>query len=157
MAGCRNLCCAGLKGLPRLLGRGAQAQEKRGLGLKEKEAKDENSVAGANTSTEAHEGNASEASEFCGFLSKPEFCPIQATGPPTGGKKLPECGARGQGGRTWDLGPCKVQPQNIARYSLPEEALSYVPEETAVVMPFANGDKERLISCNIETGPFSSC
>ena len=48
---------------------------------------------------------------------------------------------------------CKVQPQNIARYSLPEEALSYVPEEAAVVMPFANGDKERLISCNIEPRP----
>lgn len=116
MAGCRNLCCSGLRGLPRLLGRGAPEEPK----SKEKETGDstENSVAGANTATDA-QSNA-EGSEFCGFLSKPEPCPIQ------------------------------VQPQNIARYSLPEEALSYVPEEAAVVMPFANGDKERLISCNIE-------
>ena len=44
----------------------------------------------------------------------------------------------------------EVREANIARYSLPEECLSYIPDQAAVVCRFANGDAERMISCNTE-------
>ena len=48
------------------------------------------------------------------------------------------------------IGKCEaeVQPANIARYSLPEECLAYIPDQA--VCRFANGDSERMISCNTE-------
>ena len=101
MAGCRNLCCSGLRGLPRLLGRGAPEEPK----SKEKETGDstENSVAGANTATDA-QSNA-EGSEFCGFLSKPEPCPIQAKG----GQKVDTWGGPGGGFLCLDVGCLLLQ------------------------------------------------
>mmetsp|Transcript_39253 Transcript_39253/g.108150 ORF Transcript_39253/g.108150 Transcript_39253/m.108150 type:complete len:494 (-) Transcript_39253:242-1723(-) len=43
-----------------------------------------------------------------------------------------------------------VSEENIARLSLPQQALTYEPPEDLVVYKFKNGDKERKIHCHTE-------
>lgn len=44
----------------------------------------------------------------------------------------------------------RVQPQNIAHFSLPQEVLNYIPDANEVVTSFSNGEKERKIYSNVE-------
>eukprot|EP00927_Polykrikos_kofoidii_P070504 TRINITY_DN6685_c0_g1_i1.p1 TRINITY_DN6685_c0_g1~~TRINITY_DN6685_c0_g1_i1.p1 ORF type:complete len:526 (+),score=59.60 TRINITY_DN6685_c0_g1_i1:125-1702(+) len=43
-----------------------------------------------------------------------------------------------------------VAKENIAEFSLPQEALSYEPSEDLITHQFSNGDSERKIHCNTE-------
>lgn len=47
----------------------------------------------------------------------------------------------------------EVDPQNIAPFTMPQEALTFFPDANAQVSRFRNGDKERKIHCNIELEP----
>lgn len=43
-----------------------------------------------------------------------------------------------------------VDRSNIAPFSLPQEALTFKPDEATIIHPFKSGDRERKIHCNIE-------
>lgn len=49
-----------------------------------------------------------------------------------------------------DLETIVLSADNISPFSLPQEALSFEPDESVVISHFANGDEERKIHCNIE-------
>lgn len=62
-------------------------------------------------------------------------------------------GASESGFRTKpEADPIVVQDHNVAKFSLPAEALSYQPLPDQVITKFKNGDQERKIHCNIELG-----
>jgi len=52
-----------------------------------------------------------------------------------------------------DLQPLDIQEDNIAPFSLPQEALTFVPDDLALISQFAGGDQERKIHCNLELRP----
>jgi len=49
--------------------------------------------------------------------------------------------------------PLDVKEENIAPFSLPQEALTFQPEAPAMIANFAGGDQERKIHCNLEHRP----
>lgn len=49
-----------------------------------------------------------------------------------------------------DPAPISVAEHNIAPYSLPQEALTFRPDDEALISRFKNNDKERKIHCNLE-------
>lgn len=52
-----------------------------------------------------------------------------------------------------DIVMLEVEEQNIAPFSVPQEALSFEPLGEAIISHFRNGDWERKIHCNIELLP----
>lgn len=52
-----------------------------------------------------------------------------------------------------DPPPLSISEDNIAPYSLPQEAFNFQPDDLALISKFAGGDQERKIHCNIELRP----
>lgn len=49
-----------------------------------------------------------------------------------------------------DPPPLSIDEENVAPFSLPQEALTFQPGDLALISKFAGGDQERKIHCNIE-------
>lgn len=52
-----------------------------------------------------------------------------------------------------DLTPLSIAEDNVAPFSLPQEALTFQPDDLALISKFTGGDQERKIHCNIELRP----
>lgn len=52
-----------------------------------------------------------------------------------------------------DPPPLQIAEDNVARFSLPQEALNFEPDDLALISKFAGGDQERKIHCNMELRP----
>lgn len=49
--------------------------------------------------------------------------------------------------------PISIAEDNVAPFSLPQEILTFQPDDLALISRFTNGDQERKIHCNIELRP----
>jgi len=52
-----------------------------------------------------------------------------------------------------DPPPLSIAEDNVAPFSLPQEALNFQPDDLALISKFSGGDQERKIHCNIELRP----